>query len=921
MQLATRQGVGLRQQRIMLFDIAPLKEALEQGDTVLTPNRRLASAVRESWGLSRRQAGHGAWRVPPVHALDDWLAMQWRELVFSGSKDACARRLLSEAEEHWVWERIIQDSRQGHLLRSGEAARQGAKAWHTFLHWQCGEAEKERFRGIDDCEAFLEWSAAFSRECNKKGWFSVADRDLKLHTAFRDGLLSILPRLVLLNFKEETLSPLQRALLEAAATELQRVQPVSKAGGSAFRLACEDADTELYAAARWAHALLVRDAAATVGVVVPNLTARRRRVERIFLEVFDPGALLPDSSEEGAPFNISAGEPLARAPVPAAMLRLLRLFSHGLSPAEFRDLLCCPFLNFCEESARSRLCGRLEEWPDISLSARYLLRHLQKADAAAATRMAAALEEMPQKGSARQWCSFWRRQMDAWDCSGTGLSSTEYRGWRRWQGLLDEFADGSEVYGPMRAKDAFAQLTRLAESTMSQPLGEGARLHILEQLEVNGLSFSGLWLSGMGDRDWPSPAEPSPLLPIALQRERSMPRADADRELAYAKALTQGFLASALQVVCSYPLREGDQILGRPSALVAHLPKTELAALEATAGEGELSAWRDRLRQSLSLETAEAGEAIPPPDEDSRGGGTSLLKDQSACPFRASARHRWRIRATEQRAPGLSPLEQGSLAHNAMERLWASLEGDSTALENRERCQRAVEEAAAGAVEEMASDLQGQPVSPGRRFWQAEKNRLERLLHLWLKEEQNLASESPFRVASAEKGERFELGELVLSLRPDRVDELPGGGCRIVDYKTGKKTGLLGSVRTGDWGGEFPREPQLPLYALAVTEAAGAGGGAKELKGIAYGALNSEDMGYVWGDQNKEKAGGAMRPGEHPPPDADSWPRQLKKWRESLGKLVQEYMAGQSEVRPRVQGACSYCDLGPLCRVPPDKRR
>ena len=897
----------------MLFDLAPVEEALKRGDTLLTPNRRLASAVREAWGLAQQQAGQGAWRAPAVHALEDWLRVQWDALVLSGNPKACAKRILSDTEERWVWERIIANSRHGYLLRAKEAARQGAKAWHTFLHWQCGEAEKQSFRGIEDCEAFLAWSAVFVRECDKKGWLNVAGRDLALHAAFRDGHLSPVPRLVLLNFKEQTPTPLQRSLLENAAAQLQSVQPVSRTA-NACRLACEDADAELYAAARWAHALLTGDAAATAGVVVPNLTARRLRVERIFLEVFAPGALLPGPSEGGSPFNISAGEPLARAAVPAAMLRLFGLFSRGLSPSEFRDLLCCPFLHFCEEPARSRLCEWLLEWPDITLSNAYLLRRLDGAKASTFNNLSATINNMPKKrASARQWCSFWRKQMDLWGCTGAGLSSLEYRGWTRWQRLLDEFADGSEVFGPLAAQEALDQLMRLAESTMSQPMGEGSRLHILEQLEVTGLSFSGLWLSGMGDRNWPPAAEPSPLLPIALQRERSMPRADAARELAYARELTQGYLGSARQVVCSYPMRDGDQVLGRPSTLVAKLPEADIAGLGAAAGEGELAAWRHRLRVSVSIETAAAGGAIPPPGEDALRGDTSLLKNQSACPFRGCAHHRWQIRDPQQAGFGLSSLEQGSLAHKALQILWGSLGGDSTALEDEERCGKAVAAAAAGAVEKMKTKLRGRPVLPGLRFWKAEKIRLERLLYLWLGKEMALAQERHFTVVTEQK-EAFELEGLRLSLRPDRVDKLPEGrGYRIVDYKTGKRKNLLVKVRQGDWSGEFPREPQLLLYALAQASQQGS----SAVKGIAYAALNSEDMGYVWGEDKFWEG----ESGEYPPPAADNWASQLAAWQASLENLAREYKEGRSEVRPRVQDACKYCEYGPLCRIRPEQRR
>ena len=895
----------------MLFDIAPVKEALHRGDTLLTPTGRLASAVSEAWGQVCRQAGQGAWRAPAVYAFNDWLAGRWRELVLGGDREACARRLLSAAEEQRVWEEIIRRSRHHALLRPGEVAQQAAAAKRTMVHWRCGAREEGRFRGIEDCEAFLEWSAAFRRRCTEQGWLSSADRDVMLLDAFRSKTLPAVPHLVLLDFTAAELTPLQEELLTQAATQMTRVQAASRKG-QACRLACADADAQLYAAARWARALLLREPTATAGVVVPQLVECRQRVERIFLEVFDPGALLPGTGARQQYFNISAGLFLAQAPLPAALLRLFALCAEGLPPAELRELLRTPFLNVCDDPSRTRLCGWLAEWPLAPVSARSLVQRLEKAgDAAAAVRLKDAVDALPRKAAtARQWCGLWRGQMVKWGCNGSGLGSIEYRQWERWHALLDEFAIGSEVFGPMKAADAVAQLKNLAGSTMSQPLGEGARLHILGTLEAKGLSFSGLWLSSMGDEDWPQPAEPSRLLPIALQREQEMPRADAARELAYARALTENFLHAADQVVCSYPQREGERILGRPSTLIAHLPETDLAALDAAGGTEDLTAWRRQIQCSVSPETVPAGGKLPPPEGDALRGGTGLLRDQSACPFRACARYRWHLRGGQRPASGLSAAEQGTMVHRAMQHLWNELGGDSCALTQLQRCRQAVAEAAAAAVKDMEDELRRRhdSIAPGPRLWQVERRRVEALLHRWLEEERALAQDGEFKVVAAEESEEFEFEGLTLNLRPDRADQLPGGSCRVVDYKTGKRENLRTRVRGGDWSGDFPREPQLPLYALAWNART-------KVRGIAYAAINGEDMGYVRGAAKKIPAG------EFPPPEEESWPRQLKRWQESLGRLAREYGGGLSEVRPRVRGACEYCELGPLCRIRPQDRR
>ena len=62
-------------------------------------------------------------------------------------------------------------------------------------------------------------------------------------------------------------------------------------------------------------------------------------------------------------------------------------------------------------------------------------------------------------------------------------------------------------------------------------------LQILGLLEAAGQPFDALWVMGMDGRNWPPPAQPNPLLPIALQRAQLMPRSSSQRELLWPSAL------------------------------------------------------------------------------------------------------------------------------------------------------------------------------------------------------------------------------------------------------------------------------------------------------------------------------------------------------------------------------------------------
>ena len=58
---------------------------------------------------------------------------------------------------------------------------------------------------------------------------------------------------------------------------------------------------------------------------------------------------------------------------------------------------------------------------------------------------------------------------------------------------------------------------------------------------------------GLHDEALPAPANPNPFLPTSLQRQHRLPHSSAERELEFASTLMDRLLASAPDVVLSYP--------------------------------------------------------------------------------------------------------------------------------------------------------------------------------------------------------------------------------------------------------------------------------------------------------------------------------------------------------------------------------
>ena len=258
-------------------------------------------------------------------------------------------------------------------------------------------------------------------------------------------------------------------------------------------------------------------------------------------------------------------------------------------------------------------------------------------------------------------------------------------------------------------------------------------------------------------------------------------------------------------------------------------------------------------------------------------GGTRILSDQAACPFRAYARHRLAAEALEEPVEGLDARARGSLLHSLMKELWTLLKG-SDGLEGDTG--PAIEKAAKRAVEEAKLE---------EPFATLERKRLAKLAREWLAVEKE---RDPFTVVAMEEKRELSVAGLKLNGRIDRLDKLASGGHAVIDYKTGKPT-------PNDWMGERPDDPQLPLYALSSSE---------DVSAVAFAKLKTGEMRYM----GFSRAKGAIPKVK----EAENWGTLLAGWKKELEALGSAFAAGDARVDPKhLLATCRYCDLQPLCRV------
>ena len=892
---------------VMQHELPPLgKEALfsrlEQGEngsiTVVTPNRRLAHALRAEYDARQAARGLQFWETVDILPIGALFERLWEEALYSDLAEGIALRL-SKAQEQALWEDIVRASRHGNgLLGPTLAARHCVEAWRLLHGWRLDRAAFPQ--AGEDCKAFFEWMLEYERHtASRRQTDGARLPDVVMRLLHEPALAK--PR-TLAMFGFDVTTPQLRDFIAALKVHGSAVVTVTMPAveAKAVRVALAEGRNEIQCAARWARARLEANHRARIGVVVPDLERQRARVERIFA-----GAMCPESASEPLPavmpFNISLGKPLAEYPLVHDALVLLRLVARALPFASASRLLRSPFLAEAEaeSGARARLDAllRRRSGPTITLGALTRL----SASARAPQGWLAILGKLAQsrketlagKKGASQWAHAFSGVMKAAGFPGErGLDSAEHQALNRWHEALSELATLDRVLGPMTQRDALGRLEAIVESAVFQPETPDVPVQILGVLESAGMRFDHLWVLGLDDDSWPLAVRPSPLLPVAEQRRGGIPQADPITSLELDRRLTRGWLGAAKEVVLSHAMRRGERELAA-SPLIIGVNE----AAEQDLGIPQFVSLRAAIQEARAIEVFDDARA-PAAPPGAYSGGTGLFRDQATCHFRGFARRRLGSQQLESPRPGIEARDRGTLAHTLFAELWKAL-GTQERLHATTGDAR--EELIAKCVDAALDELRKARFEAlGPRFAELERARLTRLARDWLAIDGGRGSS--FEVVAAEQKQPVTFGGVTVTVKLDRLDRLADGSYAVIDYKTGE-------CKVSSWLGGRPDEPQLPMYAL---------GGGREISAVAFARLKAGEIGFV----GISRAPGVL-PGldvieKNKSPAARryrNWEALLEAWSGELEATGRGFAEGDARADPRRREACKLCDQPMLCRV------
>jgi ATP-dependent helicase/nuclease subunit B len=851
-----------------------LLERLAEGQAarvaVVTPNARLARELARAFDAGQAARGLPVWETADILPFAAFAERLYEDALYSDLA-ATLPLLLSPAQEQALWEIVVRDSRWGEaLLAVPAAAADCRRAWALAHGWRIAGA-LATFPGNDDAKAFAEWARDYARRCEREKVTDAARLADVVAPLLQEAALGKPGLLVAYAF--DVVTPQERDFFDACAKagiEVRSCAPArreAKAGRRVFPAARD----ELEAAAQWARARL-EAGAARIGVVVPELGERRREVLRVFSRVLRPDHKLPGREAGALPFNVSLGAPLADCALVRAALSLLELAAGEVPFEQASRLIRSPFIAgaAAESAPRALLDAALRKTAPAKLGLGKLIALVNGAPVLRQNLEALFALPKPQNSSPHDWGRHFTALLDAAGFPERSLDSAEFQTRAKFNEILAEFARLERVAPKMSFVQALAQLRRLCSETLFQPETPDAPIQVLGVLESAGLEFDALWVSGLTDETWPLHARPNPFLPPALQKKAGIPEASPEATLERAKRITQGWLHAADEVIVSHPAHEEDRVL-LGSSLISGVPifsgtpETQRAARyrDLIFAKRRIEHWVDDKAPALATKTPR--------------GGTRILSDQSACPFRAFARHRLGAEALEEPVAGLDARARGLLLHTLMKALWTQLKG-SEGLKGD--VAPAIEEAAQAAVAEAGLE---EPLAG------LERQRLAKLAGEWLEVERERA---PFTVVAMEDKRRLAVAGLELSGRIDRLDRLDAGGHAVIDYKTGNPS-------PNQWLDERPEDPQLPLYALNAPEPVSA---------VAFARLKTGAMRYLGFSDRKD-----LIPEVKP---ARDWAALVAGWQRALDALGAGFASGDARVDPKkLLATCRYCDLQPLCRV------
>lgn len=864
-----------------------LVDYLKDNSTIITPSRRLASSLLAQANRYFRDA-EKVWPTPSILALQDWLQAIWQQLEIQGYLQ---QTLLTSEQSLLVWTSIVRKMPIGtKLLNVPVTAKTALQAFGLLTQWGVENTWFDTPLNVDQ-EAFKEFALMYQQWLTTHqaidGHQLMSAIQPYFAEAYRDAWQRVSQVKILAFYGFEEITPMQQQLINGlqnlgwSITLLtgERLTP-AVIGRKDFH----DQEQEFLAAVNFAKQR-VEQGKKSIGIVVPDLANQRTLIDKTLKAVFHPLALCDPQASVCEQYNISAAIPLEQYPIIQSALAFLKMLSGPFTLKDYFQTINAPFFTWNTDELTILL--QHYEQQKLNQVKTLTLKALTKTLPECTWRDMLAtifslVVALPKKNNYATWSKHFQQLLLKASWPGTRpLNSIEHQAVARWYNALAELRLVDTVLQPATFKEALATLRSIVSRIPFQPQSKAAPVQVLGVLEALGLQFDCVWVVGLHSEAWPPLAKPNPFIPSQLQRALKMPHASPEREMEYAKTMTERLLVCADEVILSYPNKEKAKTLDC-SELIRHIPLLEDNFAD------NLLHWdclENRFKPDIVLEKF-CNENIPLQHTEKIAATSHLLTLQAACPFKAFAELRLKAVKVLEEEDWLAPHQQGIILHAVLQHFW-----------ERIKTQRALLDLAPQALSDLLTSLIEQQIQKHIKqntplpYLQVEKNRLLLILNDYLAIEK---SREPFTVMATECAKSCQIQGMQFKVRLDRIDKTIDNQTLLIDYKTGDFS--INSI----WG-DRPRAPQLPLYYLATID--------EDPEGLLVAKLNRQSMGYE-GISTVSLGVEGVNPPKYP-----AWDELKTYFSGTLGNLVASFVRGETTVSPLDSTTCRRCDLRSFCRI------
>ncbi|MCK4738734.1 MAG: PD-(D/E)XK nuclease family protein [Deltaproteobacteria bacterium] len=901
---------------------------------VITNNNRLSKYILSLHASWMEDKGISVFETPNVMPISVWAKTMWRSAFEEGN---VYKPLLSLERSRALWTKVILNSKYKDNFsknKKNDFSPQDLTSLLSFeaysLLYEYDAELPEEIYLPEEASALKQWMSIFREELEALGFIDTPSLITSLSGAVKQGKVKLPESVLVAGF--DTLVPDLEKLLEELCSagvsvnfwprepKLLKTLPTLEDKNKVEVFEFNSPEEEIRLLAKWVRE--VKKPGERIGILAPSLEQYRSLLRRELSFELDPSSALL-GSEDSELFNLTVGSALSDEPIISACINLLEVvFTDNensitsLSEAEvgtedFVRIFASPFVtNKRERLALYALDRDYKNKKRESIE----LETLRDACSVSVVLQAygeglgAFLEKIKDIENKKEVASFWSEYFDSlltllgWPKKGCVLSIPEQEALKIWKDFLESFSALDDILGQVTGKVAFQTLRREAGLRAFNPEQEEQEIEVLSFEGASVIEFDRIWILGANDANLPAPANPNSFLPINLQREVGVKGSSGELNLDYAKSSLGRILKNAPLVNISYAkVVDGREVGLSP---LIHF-NGEFSTLKEEKGSDLITLMQDVAEDSEFLEVLKNEELVPlgTKELETMRGGTSIIKNQSACPFRAFAIHRLNATTLEELTLGFDGRDRGTNLHLALKIFWEKvkdLKKLSEIIEDN-TLESVIKDSAMDAMRAVKKEG---PLS--RTLVELEVERLIELMKKWLEVE---AKRDGFKVKGLEKERLIKVGELTLKVYIDRIDELEDGSEVVIDYKSG-------NCSVSDWNPKQLKEPQLLIY-----------GKDGDFDAFAFARVKIKGTSFIGLSRSKDSLPNIKKYDKSPWREEiegiDSWEDLRTLWNETLETLARDFEEGKNEVTPAVyktgQGlkgaACEYCELPLLCRI------